>query len=149
MSQQLVRIGSLNIPSSPGGNVMMAIPEYPVNIINRRRRLNEVKTQSSTVSRAFTWMSIFSWILNILGSILTPPTITTTTMATTQMTSTNKMTTFTPNNTYNYNCPYGQNGKYCDPCGVVSAQPNVKIVGGIEATKYSWPAQVITICQIL
>jgi secreted trypsin-like serine protease len=40
-------------------------------------------------------------------------------------------------------CDDGYSGDgitYCDECGLTHAHPNVKIVGGKDAEKYSWPA---------
>ena len=40
------------------------------------------------------------------------------------------------------NCPFGYNGDNCDECGLVNANHNLKIVGGVEAVAYSWPSIV-------
>jgi hypothetical protein len=43
-------------------------------------------------------------------------------------------------------CDFGYSGDgetYCDECGLTFAEPNLKIVGGIEAVPNSWPATAI------
>ena len=40
------------------------------------------------------------------------------------------------------NCAFGYNGDNCDECGLVSTKHNAKIVGGVEAVAYCWPALV-------
>ena len=40
------------------------------------------------------------------------------------------------------NCLFGYNGDNCDECGLVNANHNLKIVGGVEAVAYSWPSVV-------
>ncbi len=83
------------------------------------------------------WLLSFSEVGQALG--LPRPKNRTTTISTTSQTTED---TEPDGSIYNYNCPYGRNGKYCDPCGVTSSDPNVKIVGGVEAIPNSWPATV-------
>ncbi|CAF0704354.1 unnamed protein product [Brachionus calyciflorus] len=45
-------------------------------------------------------------------------------------------------------CDYGYNGNgrdYCDECGLNSKQPNVRVVGGVEALPNSWPSAAMLI----
>lgn len=43
---------------------------------------------------------------------------------------------------YGTTCVYGKNYSFCDWCGVQPIKPNIKIVGGKDALKNSWPAMV-------
>lgn len=92
-----------------------------------------LKPTKSSVKSLASWFGIFNWLLSLFAGIVTPPTTTTTTTTTARPST---------NSSYNYGCPYGQNGKYCDPCGISSAAVNIKIVGGVAATPHSYPAQV-------
>jgi hypothetical protein len=43
-------------------------------------------------------------------------------------------------------CEYGYSGdgvNYCDECGLAYEAPNLKIVGGVDAVAYSWPATAV------
>lgn len=110
-------------------------------------RLEPVRAEAKAVSG---WSSFFSWLLSLFLIATNPnQNLSTTTTRTTTTTTTTRtggftVTTVTGQTTraFNYGCPLGQNGKYCDQCGLSSASVNAKIVGGTAATPHSYPAQV-------